>query len=54
MRGGDLPQAEFRIQHEAAPKRESAPPEVAAMHMAKLAELLGEPSEPNEAEKASA
>lgn len=57
MRGGELPTPEPRIAHEVQPKeRPAASPEVVAMHMAKLAEMLGgsEEQTPSEDEKAAA
>jgi hypothetical protein len=44
---------EPRIAHEISPKREPAAPEVAAMHIAKLAEMLGGEESPNEDEAAA-
>lgn len=57
MRGGELPQPEFRIAHEAGIRPPPAPPEVAEMHLARMAEVLGaceEPAEPSAEESAAA
>lgn len=41
MRGGDLPPPQLRLVQEAPPRPAPAPPEVVAMHLQKLAEILG-------------